>query len=87
MEVIEDSDSDEDGDDDLHAGQADETNAGADPRVQARSDEQSSSAASGSLFRCVMCGKSFQHESNLKNHLQTHLGLKAQLKSCISCRR
>ncbi len=38
-------------------------------------------------FRCIMCEKSFRHRDNLKVHLQTHLGAKAQLKSCIQCKR
>ena len=36
---------------------------------------------------CSMCGKSFDHAANLKMHIQSHLGSKALLKSCDTCKR
>lgn len=38
-------------------------------------------------FRCIMCSKVFQHAANLKVHIQTHLGVRAQLRSCSHCKR
>ncbi|TRY62195.1 hypothetical protein TCAL_02111 [Tigriopus californicus] len=36
---------------------------------------------------CVMCGKNFKHEDNLRVHLRSHLGLKAVLPNCQICTR
>lgn len=36
---------------------------------------------------CVMCGKKFKHEMNLRIHLRSHLGLKAILPNCQICKR
>ena len=49
-----------------------------------------SSASGGStqgVAKCIMCGKEFQHMANLRIHIQSHLGTKAQLKSCQKCDR
>jgi len=43
--------------------------------------------ADDSSLKCVMCGKTFVHGANLRQHLKTHLGAKAQLKSCQICDR
>ena len=53
-------------------------------------DSQSRVSSSGSVHgnsKCVMCGKEFQHIANLRVHLQSHLGARAQLKSCEKCDR
>ena len=53
-------------------------------------DSQSRVSSSGSahgISKCVMCGKEFQHIANLRVHLQSHLGARAQLKSCGKCDR
>ena len=49
-----------------------------------------SSASGGStqgVAKCIMSGKEFQHMANLRIHIQSHLGTKAQLKSCQKCDR
>ena len=53
-------------------------------------DSHSRISSSGSVqgvSKCVMCGKVFQHLANLRIHIQSHLGTKAQLKSCEKCDR
>ena len=53
-------------------------------------DSHSRVSSSGSIqgvSKCVMCGKEFQHLANLRIHIQSHLGTKAQLKSCDKCDR
>ena len=60
------------------------------PKTRANSIDSQSRVSSGSVHgvsRCVMCGKEFQHNANLRIHLQSHLGTKAQLKSCEKCDR
>ena len=53
-------------------------------------DSHSRVSSVGSIHgvsKCVMCGKEFQHNANLRIHLQSHLGTRAQLKSCDKCDR
>lgn len=73
MEVIDESDSEED--DDLMSG-----DPGGDPG-------SSPVAEMTKGHVCVMCGKSFQHQSNLRVHIQGHLGSNAKLNSCQPCQR
>ena len=59
-------------------------------KTRNNSIDSQSRVSSGSVHgvsRCVMCGKEFQHNANLRIHLQSHLGTKAQLKSCEKCDR
>ena len=37
--------------------------------------------------KCVMCAKVFKHAENLRIHVQSHLGAKAQLRSCQRCKK
>jgi len=41
----------------------------------------------GSQHKCIMCSKVFMHAENLRIHIQSHLGAKAQLRSCQRCRK
>merc|ERR1711962_189531 len=41
----------------------------------------------GSHHKCIMCSKVFMHAENLRTHIQSHLGAKAQLRSCQRCRK
>jgi hypothetical protein len=41
----------------------------------------------GSQHKCIMCSKVFMHAENLRTHIQSHLGAKAQLRSCQRCRK
>ena len=51
------------------------------------SQKAPAAAASSGHIKCVMCGKQFVHQANLRMHLKVHLGAKAQLKSCQACDR
>ena len=37
--------------------------------------------------KCIMCSKVFLHAENLRIHIQSHLGAKAQLRSCQRCKK
>lgn len=43
------------------------------PQMQTRSDLSASEQTDPELFDCVMCGQSFQGESALKTHMESHL--------------
>jgi hypothetical protein len=61
-------------------------NKGRNTSTDSRSRVSSSGSIQG-VSKCVMCGKEFQHLANLRIHIQSHLGTKAQLKSCDKCDR
>merc|ERR1712083_335258 len=41
----------------------------------------------GFQHKCIMCSKVFMHAENLRTHIQSHLGAKAQLRSCQRCKK
>ena len=59
--------------------------------IEADSDSDDSESvtteAKTKEVKCIMCGKHFRHQANLRVHIQSHLGARAQLKSCETCDR
>ena len=39
------------------------------------------------IFRCVLCGRTFNHYDNLQVHLTGHLGVKVNLNRCNPCQK
>ena len=60
---------------------------GVDAVVDDDDESEAPSATTAPSIKCVMCGKQFVHQANLRQHLKVHLGAKAQLQSCQPCDR
>ena len=80
VEVIEDSDSDDAFEEDDHEDGNSDEEVDVNPFGADR-------AESSCKYSCVMCGKSFNHEANLKVHIRVHLGMGAALNTCDICKR
>ena len=65
----------------------DDSGGGVDAVVDDDDESEAPSATTAPSIKCVMCGKQFVHQANLRQHLKVHLGAKAQLQSCQPCDR
>lgn len=84
MEVLEDEDDEDEEESHEHHPKDESSRSIFHTRENPSCSGESDSRAESS---CVMCGKKFKHEMNLRIHLRSHLGLKAILPNCQICKR